>query len=1213
MIRLSIAEAGKPPQLLTFNASSITVGRAATNELCLTGTGVSSKHCRITRQGDAFYIEDMGSTNGTYVNRQKVQAPMPLGPQDEVVMAVYRLRILANNETGAPRPVTGAQAVVGPQSGVAATPGRRGHAPTAHVPAPNPGQPMPGQRNAPSGGYPSVPGSSPSMPGMPGHPGSSPSGAPVTGYPGSSPSGMVPQAPNPNMMGSGQSPVSQGPAPGMMGSGQNPVSQGPAPGMMGSGQNPAQAPSQAGAQGGQDLAGPSGRSPVDSDVGWEREWQQVEKMSQAWLGSGKNSSVLLTGAKLKHARQWLAQGRGKRPAPTSLHREFIVAGTRASRLRSFGLATVGLTLVAAVGVGGWWYSQQASTEGEGDDEGTTTLVDAGGGKGPTNRSGDQGDRGRSDEIAAQAEALLEVDPLVAAQLATEAVASLPRNEPALDAPAFRVFRKAMRKMPGRPLRGTRPIKAVALSPDGHWAITSEDDGRGTMRLWDLYKSGILSPGYLRGHSQTVSMMEVSRDGRWLITADSDGLIHRWNLQETDPSSTGTQLSAHRAAITALSLSGNGRWLASADDTGQVRVWDLEPTLPSSVLMTKGPEVKVTDVAINFDGTRVIASSEDGMARNWKLTDGRPGRAPIFVRHSEDEENPIAVTSVGVANDDSQALTGVSDGTVFMWVPTSRAPTRKWEPRTGHKKAVNHMEVSVDSSLAVSAAEDNNLIVWNLGSGASSVKMSGHTGEIHQLELFSMPADFPAGRRPPTTAFSASADGTARSWNLDNRNAGIESRTFTGHVGGVNSVAVSGDGQWVLTGGGGGVARLWDWQSVPAGEESDSELPEVGSASLVARGHAKAVVAVGIDNYGRRMLTGSADGTARVWDLRNPTRVHAMPLKDKHESRISVAAVSSDPRYGVTGDDSGRLVLWQISQDEPAGLVLEGHGGELTDVEFTPEGDRMVSVSTDNTARIWTIGKDIKESVAVLQHADEVTRLAISGDSKWLLTGALTKAVLWKLDSPDKPVRTFDKHESDITAVAMGPRGKWAASGSADHRAVLYDISKSRPTTTTLRNHSDTISVMAFQPTGKWLATGSDDKTIRLWDLQSEHPDEGSRVLPDHEGGITDLLWSPDGTWLLSASNDGAIRLWDMRKDIGEMIEGVILLDGHSTVVRQLALVPGDSDEGIRTVVSASYDGTARVWPLEPTPLVMMGCARVGQRLSEEEWAQYIGGDYDPSC
>ena len=156
-----------------------------------------------------------------------------------------------------------------------------------------------------------------------------------------------------------------------------------------------------------------------------------------------------------------------------------------------------------------------------------------------------------------------------------------------------------------------------------------------------------------------------------------------------------------------------------------------------------------------------------------------------------------------------------------------------------------------------------------------------------------------------------------------------------------------------------------------------------------------------------------------------------------------------------------------------------------------------------------------------------------------------------------------------------------------------------------------VRVLAFQPTGKWLASGSDDKSIRLWNLQSEHPDEGSSVLSDHTGGINDLVWSPDGRWLISASNDGTIRLWDTRKDLVEMIEGVVVLEGHGAVVRRVAVVPGES--GIRRVVSGGYDGTARVWPLEIDALVKLGCTRAGRRLSDEEWKSFVGGTYDTSC
>jgi pSer/pThr/pTyr-binding forkhead associated (FHA) protein len=65
-------------------ADSVTIGRAASCDLVVSDNYVSNVHARIFAKDGAYWLEDLGSTNGTYVNRGKVSVPVAIGPGDEV-------------------------------------------------------------------------------------------------------------------------------------------------------------------------------------------------------------------------------------------------------------------------------------------------------------------------------------------------------------------------------------------------------------------------------------------------------------------------------------------------------------------------------------------------------------------------------------------------------------------------------------------------------------------------------------------------------------------------------------------------------------------------------------------------------------------------------------------------------------------------------------------------------------------------------------------------------------------------------------------------------------------------------------------------------------------------------------------------------------------------------------------------------------------------
>ncbi len=92
--KLSVRQGPRPNLVFELDADSYTIGREAGNEIVIEDPQVSRRHATLTRQGPTYLLEDIGSTNGTYVNGKRVTAPVLLsngdmiGLADTVVLAV---------------------------------------------------------------------------------------------------------------------------------------------------------------------------------------------------------------------------------------------------------------------------------------------------------------------------------------------------------------------------------------------------------------------------------------------------------------------------------------------------------------------------------------------------------------------------------------------------------------------------------------------------------------------------------------------------------------------------------------------------------------------------------------------------------------------------------------------------------------------------------------------------------------------------------------------------------------------------------------------------------------------------------------------------------------------------------------------------------------------------------------------------------------------
>ena len=177
------------------------VGRSATGEGSLEGDPeLSREHARITREAGELVIEDLGSTNGTFVNGARITARTPLRPGDKLSLGNSTLqvaiRVPGAAESPAPSPAAAGPpaGAAGPPPGVSGPPAGGGPPPGVSGPPPGVSGPPPGVTGPPGGGPPpgitGPPGGGP-PPGMTGPPPGM-EGGPPGGFGGGPPGGGGP-------------------------------------------------------------------------------------------------------------------------------------------------------------------------------------------------------------------------------------------------------------------------------------------------------------------------------------------------------------------------------------------------------------------------------------------------------------------------------------------------------------------------------------------------------------------------------------------------------------------------------------------------------------------------------------------------------------------------------------------------------------------------------------------------------------------------------------------------------------------------------------------------------------------------------------------------------------------------------------------------------------------------------------------------------------
>jgi WD40 repeat protein/serine/threonine protein kinase len=417
------------------------------------------------------------------------------------------------------------------------------------------------------------------------------------------------------------------------------------------------------------------------------------------------------------------------------------------------------------------------------------------------------------------------------------------------------------------------------------------------------------------------------------------------------------------------------------------------------------------------------------------------------------------------------------------------------------------------------------------------EMFGHVGPVLSIAFSG------DGKR----IVSGGDDKTLRIWDAK---SGDEMLILSGgHTDGVASVAFSGDGERIVSGSRDYTVKVWDAAS--------------GKQLLTCNGHLGPVYSAAFSDDGKRIVSGSADRTVKVWDATLGKEVLALKVHTGGVRKVvfnrkatRIASASEDGTVKVSDAITGQEIL-----------VLEGHTEGVSAVAWSVDDSRIVSGSYDKTLKIWdaTSGKEV---LTIKEHTGQVRSVAFSGDGQRIVSGSQDETVRTWDAASGKELLTLKGHSGAVQSVAFSGDGKRVASAGRDGTVKIWKANAADEVAI-LRGQTDPGRIMAFSDDGKHIAFGGWERMVNMWDTISKRQ---IATLKGHTGGISSLAFSSDGKSIVSGSEDKTAKIW---KDISA--KEVLTLQGHTRGLLSVAF----SKDGTR-IVSGSQDGTVRVWdPMTP--------------------------------
>ena len=672
------------------------------------------------------------------------------------------------------------------------------------------------------------------------------------------------------------------------------------------------------------------------------------------------------------------------------------------------------------------------------------------------------------------------------------------------------------------------VHSLAFSPDGR---TLASGGYRVVKLWQRPEDLTISK--IEGLGSIVATA-VTSNGQLAAVASADNSVKLVNLADGKTTHT---LTGATAPVTGLSFSTDGSLLVGGSQDKIVRAWK---TADGSLAWQRETPAAIHDVLLTADGGQVLTAHADNLVRLWPAgpvatgDDVKPEEANKPVREFPGHGKPV--TSLAWVPNATQFVSGSEDNTFRQWdLNNGRqirsfnhgSPVRDVAVRPDGKffaavgqnsqaklydangKAIATMEGNVLAQRAVTEATEAKAVI------DSQVKFADAALKAAEKNLTDREAAVKSAKEAQTKAVEAIKDPQKKFTDAETKlkAAKDELAKKTDDTGLQKKVA---DAQ-----------KEFDKQEAELKKANDAKTAADRSVELAEKAIPKAT---------ERVAAEKAELEAKKQQQTAATTAEAEAKKAEQESRkpFQSVAFSADGKLLATAGEDQAIHLWNAETGQ-ALERLSGHSGAVASLVFL-DADRLLSVSADQTARVWDTTPD------------------------WKLIGTLGS------NADDPADVTMSPLSDRVLSLDFSRDGKKLAAGSGEPsrsgELVIFDIEKQSVAKTIEDAHSDTILGVEFNRDGSQIVSGGADKFVKVFKVESG---EFVRSFEGHTHHVMDVSWRADGQRLASAGADNVIKVWNV-----ETGEQVTTITGHGKQVTSLQFI-GTSDD----VITGGGDKTVR--------------------------------------